>query len=341
PLLLYNEPTTVIKYCGAPITHTKHSFLHKHRFTQLIHRMAKPRILGELVIVALKARNLPNRELIGKQDPFCVFRIGDAKGKTKTDYRGGQHPVWDFQVNLPVAEGKTRMVVQVFDEDLRKEDLIGEAEIDLAEVLKIGEMDDWFKLTYKGKPAGEIYLELTFYAAVCPFSLSCFLVYINSPIFHSTLTATTYFIYLQGAPQPYPQQQQQQPIRKPIPSPTPPRPYPQQQQQQHYQQPIRKPVSSPTPSHQQKPLHTPSSQNTPPTYPQAYPSKPQAYPSKPQAYPSKPQAYPSTPQAYPPTPQAYPPTPQAYPPTPQAYPPTPQAYPPTPQAQGYPPIPQT
>ncbi|CAO3687384.1 unnamed protein product [Rhizopus microsporus] len=60
--------------------------------------MSKPRIIGELAIVAYKARYLPNREIVGKQDPFVVFRLGENVRKTKTDYRGGQHPLWDDQV---------------------------------------------------------------------------------------------------------------------------------------------------------------------------------------------------------------------------------------------------
>lgn len=80
-------------------------------------------------------------QLIGKQDPFCVFKVGKTTMKTKTDYRGGQHPIWDFQVNLPVPENEKKMTAQVFDDDKKKEDLIGECEIDLSTVLKDGEQD--------------------------------------------------------------------------------------------------------------------------------------------------------------------------------------------------------
>lgn len=45
------------------------------------------------------------------------------------------------QVNLIIPEGKTKMIVQLFDEDKRKEDLISEGEIDLTYVLKNGEQD--------------------------------------------------------------------------------------------------------------------------------------------------------------------------------------------------------
>ncbi|ORX58157.1 hypothetical protein DM01DRAFT_1283365 [Hesseltinella vesiculosa] len=121
--------------------------------------MSQLKKLGELAVVAIKA-------VVGKQDPFCVFRLGEEAKKTITDYRGGQHPVWDDQVNLTVYEGKTKMYVQLFDEDAKREDLISEGEVDLTAVIKDGEQDDWYPLSYKNRRAGDIYLELTFYAAV-------------------------------------------------------------------------------------------------------------------------------------------------------------------------------
>ncbi|KAI8887231.1 hypothetical protein K501DRAFT_175763 [Backusella circina FSU 941] len=123
--------------------------------------MSKARIIGELVIVAYKA-------LVGKQDPFVVLRLGENTRKTRTDYRGGQHPIWDDQINIPVPEKKNMMVVQVYDEDSKREDLISETEVDITKVLEDGEWDSWHPLVYKGRSAGEIYLEMTFYSARPP-----------------------------------------------------------------------------------------------------------------------------------------------------------------------------
>ncbi|KAI9485864.1 MAG: C2 domain-containing protein [Benjaminiella poitrasii] len=130
--------------------------------------MSKPKIIGELVIVAYKARHLPEREIVGKQDPFVIFRIGEAIQRTKTDLRGGQHPTWDDQVVLPIPEKKKKVVVQIYDEDGKRQELISECELDISKVLVEGEEDNWYPLTYKGRSAGEIYLELTFYSARPP-----------------------------------------------------------------------------------------------------------------------------------------------------------------------------
>jgi hypothetical protein len=50
-------------------------------------------VIGTLVIIMDRARNLPNRK-ISKQDPYCAARLGKEAKKTKTDKRGGQTPKW-------------------------------------------------------------------------------------------------------------------------------------------------------------------------------------------------------------------------------------------------------
>jgi hypothetical protein len=50
--------------------------------------------IGTLVAIVDRAKNLPNRKTIGKQDPYCAARLGKEAKKTKTDIRGGQTPKW-------------------------------------------------------------------------------------------------------------------------------------------------------------------------------------------------------------------------------------------------------
>lgn len=50
--------------------------------------------IGDLVVIIDKAKNLPNRKSMGKQDPYCAARLGKEAKKTSTDKRGGQTPRW-------------------------------------------------------------------------------------------------------------------------------------------------------------------------------------------------------------------------------------------------------
>jgi Ca2+-dependent lipid-binding protein len=50
--------------------------------------------IGTLVVIMDRAKNLPNRRSMGKQDPYCAARLGKEAKKTTTDKRGGQTPRW-------------------------------------------------------------------------------------------------------------------------------------------------------------------------------------------------------------------------------------------------------
>ncbi|KAI8879333.1 hypothetical protein K501DRAFT_193913 [Backusella circina FSU 941] len=122
--------------------------------------MAHQPIWGELVVVALKANA---RDI----DPYCVFRVGNVVKRTKADQGGGLHPIWDDQVNIPVAAGQHQMVVQIYNKDSNPANLMADGVIELNKVLREKEHDGYFSLSTRGRPGpGKIYLELTFYPSV-------------------------------------------------------------------------------------------------------------------------------------------------------------------------------
>ena len=122
--------------------------------------------IGTLVAVIDRARNLPNRKTMGKQDPYCAMRLGKEAKKTETDRRGGQTPKWDQELRFTVHESPDyyKLKCSVFNDD-KKTDLIGESWVDLKEVVVPGggQNDLWHQLQFKGKYAGEIRMELTYY----------------------------------------------------------------------------------------------------------------------------------------------------------------------------------
>ncbi|KAI0301772.1 hypothetical protein B0F90DRAFT_1715146 [Multifurca ochricompacta] len=147
--------------------------------------------IGTLIVVILKARNLPNKRQFGKQDPYCAVVLNGETRKTKVIKRGGQHPEWDEEIRFTIYEdsnalrassdgtppplppkagrgpkkiqGGEKMALACFAAD-KEPDLIGETIVDLTEVLTRGETDEWFTLFNKDKYSGEVYLELTFWS---------------------------------------------------------------------------------------------------------------------------------------------------------------------------------
>ncbi|KAI9167626.1 Ingression protein fic1 [Paramyrothecium foliicola] len=123
-------------------------------------------IIGTLVAIVDRAKNLPNRKTIGKQDPYCAARLGKEAKKTTTDIRGGQTPKWDQELRFTVHDSADyyQLKLSIFTDD-KKTDLIGETWIDLKGIIVPGggQSDMWQNLSCKGKYAGEIRLEITYY----------------------------------------------------------------------------------------------------------------------------------------------------------------------------------
>ncbi|KAF9894524.1 hypothetical protein FE257_006409 [Aspergillus nanangensis] len=122
--------------------------------------------IGTLVAVVDRAKNLPNRKTMGKQNPYCAARLGKEAKKTDTDLRGGQTPKWDQELRFTVHESPDyfRLKVSVFNDDKRT-DMIGETWVDLRDLIIPGggQSDQWHSLQCRGKYAGDIRLEMTYY----------------------------------------------------------------------------------------------------------------------------------------------------------------------------------
>ncbi|OCF38676.1 hypothetical protein I317_07553 [Kwoniella heveanensis CBS 569] len=65
-------------------------------------------------------------------------------------------------------KGGKSMKVACYADDAKEPELIGECVVPIDEVLKKGEVDEWYEFLYKDKYSGEIYLELTFYSNDAP-----------------------------------------------------------------------------------------------------------------------------------------------------------------------------
>ncbi|KAF2151423.1 hypothetical protein K461DRAFT_228683 [Myriangium duriaei CBS 260.36] len=128
--------------------------------------------IGTLVVVVDRAKNLPNRRTLGKQDPYCAARLGKEAKKTETDLRGGQTPRWDQELRFTVHDSPDyhNIKVSVFNDD-KKTDLIGEAWVQLWDIVITpggGRADNWHHLSYRGKYAGEVRLEMSYYDSRVP-----------------------------------------------------------------------------------------------------------------------------------------------------------------------------
>lgn len=129
--------------------------------------------LGTIVVVVIKARHLPNKQTIGKQDAYCTLTFGGRTARTPVMKRAGQTPEWDHEERFEVftqgeatdvrsevtatggvkptsaspsprpskPTGKRELKVAVYADDPRDPELIGSTMVDLEETIKKGEVD--------------------------------------------------------------------------------------------------------------------------------------------------------------------------------------------------------
>ncbi|ORX86021.1 hypothetical protein K493DRAFT_238314 [Basidiobolus meristosporus CBS 931.73] len=120
---------------------------------------------GLLVVRACGGRDLTVVQRIGKQDPYLEFHLGDENQRTNTDNNGGQRPTWGQAVKFDL-NNERELLVKCIDKNPVHDSHIGQTEILLDPVLKNHQYDGWFMIKNRDSPAGEIYLELTFYPSV-------------------------------------------------------------------------------------------------------------------------------------------------------------------------------
>lgn len=122
---------------------------------------------GTLIAVVLRARHLPNRRRIEKQNPYCILRVGTVIDRTEAVDRGGQTPEWDHESRFATTQNQNPILkVSILDENNKSPELIGEADLNFVGAIESSVeegYDKWHPLTYNGKDAGEIYIEMTFY----------------------------------------------------------------------------------------------------------------------------------------------------------------------------------
>ncbi|KAK9721634.1 hypothetical protein K7432_003262 [Basidiobolus ranarum] len=123
----------------------------------------KTKSLGTLEVRPCKGRELRVVQKIGKQDPFLQFELGNSRQRTKADKNGGQKPTWNERLTFDITEGVHKVVVKCYDQNLREHAFIGESEVDFSPAITHYQLDSWFELKDKGEPAGEVYLEFTFF----------------------------------------------------------------------------------------------------------------------------------------------------------------------------------
>ncbi|CAM9000956.1 unnamed protein product [Rhodiola kirilowii] len=134
--------------------------------------------VGVLEVKLVQAKDLTNKDIVGKSDPYAKLYIRPLRERTKTSktINNQLNPVWNEHFEFVVEDTSTQhLVVKIYDDEgLQASELLGCAQVRLNE-LEPGKVKDvWLKLIKDleiqrdTKYRGEVHLELLY----CPYGMS-------------------------------------------------------------------------------------------------------------------------------------------------------------------------
>ncbi|KAE8687104.1 Synaptotagmin-4 [Hibiscus syriacus] len=133
--------------------------------------------VGMLEVKLIQARELTNKDIIGKSDPYAVLYVRPLPARTKKSktINNQLNPIWNEHFEFVIEDATTQhLVVRVYDDEgVQASELIGCAQVLLSE-LEPGKVKDvWLNLVKDleiqrdSKYRGQVHLELLY----CPFGM--------------------------------------------------------------------------------------------------------------------------------------------------------------------------
>ncbi|KAF3453760.1 hypothetical protein FNV43_RR04201 [Rhamnella rubrinervis] len=133
---------------------------------------------GILEVKLVQARNLTNKDIIGKSDPYAKLFIRPLRDRIKTSkiINNDLNPIWNEHFEFVVEDASTQhLVVKVYDDEgVQTSELLGCAQLSLSELQPGKVKDVWLNLVKDlvvqrdNKNRGEVHLELLY----CPFGMT-------------------------------------------------------------------------------------------------------------------------------------------------------------------------
>ncbi|KAI3446864.1 hypothetical protein Pfo_003529 [Paulownia fortunei] len=130
--------------------------------------------VGTLEVKLVQAKELTNKDIIGKSDPFAVLYVRPLRDRMKKSrtINNQLNPVWNEHFEFVIEDASTQhLVVKIYDDEgLQSAELIGCAQIQLTDLQPGKVKDVWLKLVKDleiqrdNKNRGQVHLELLY----CP-----------------------------------------------------------------------------------------------------------------------------------------------------------------------------
>jgi len=120
-------------------------------------------VKGTITFRPIEGKFNKDKDLIGKMDPYCKFKIGWHRGKSTVAKSEGTNPTWGGEAITIKCKGQEFAKIKVKDHDkLRHDDNLGSAKIPLAQLYQQGSLAQWIPLTKRDVVVGEVYVEMEY-----------------------------------------------------------------------------------------------------------------------------------------------------------------------------------
>jgi len=124
---------------------------------------------GQQVVVQPRAAKLTHDTAIFKMDPYVVVWLGGQSARTATNWDGGRHPHWADVITL-VRNNEESIRFLVYDRDSgRADEFVAEGHFHFHMFQQGGFFEEWIPLHYRGRPAGELHVNLTMAGGAQPY----------------------------------------------------------------------------------------------------------------------------------------------------------------------------
>jgi len=125
---------------------------------------------GNLVVRPLTARITRSTSFFGKMDPLVKVIIGSHFQKTPMARKGHKNPGWETELSLRRSMNEEHILFELWDRDIASpDDLIATTYLPFSYLLSIGnKFNGWLRLGYKGKPVGELLVDIVFIPDATP-----------------------------------------------------------------------------------------------------------------------------------------------------------------------------
>jgi len=116
-----------------------------------------------IIIRPITANLKHNTDILGRMDPYVRVTLEGEKKESSVAFHCGKTPSWDDQISFYYHD-EDILTIEVWDNDtFTRDDLIGRGSLAISTIQKGGDkFYDWIPLTYKGKDAGKLLLDIQF-----------------------------------------------------------------------------------------------------------------------------------------------------------------------------------